>query len=272
MALANEMNKLFGAIAPGMCRLAMNGGIAVKTSSGYKTYNMNTHRLINCDSFALDIGSDFFFCIPTNHVSSGNIILINGRPCCVIGTDGEQIRVINYENNTIDTVLPERHMFMGNMYFYSKIVSPFGNGAIAKNGKGAGAGMKRLFKYAMMSEMLKGSSGGFPGMGKTDGQSGMLGGMPMMFMMMNGGFDDMFNGMFDDDDDGEFMGGMFDDDSDAPPRTSRPKDKTSKGGKTAPKRTAPKAQDKDQTLIDSVPIPDDDDDDELEHFDDEEDN
>ena len=32
-------NGMFGKIAPGMCRLSMNGGIAVKTDNGYKTYN-----------------------------------------------------------------------------------------------------------------------------------------------------------------------------------------------------------------------------------------
>ena len=31
-------NGMFGKIASGMCRLSMTGGIAVKTSNGYKTY------------------------------------------------------------------------------------------------------------------------------------------------------------------------------------------------------------------------------------------
>lgn len=32
-------NGMFGKVANGMCRLSMSGGIAVKTSNGYKTYD-----------------------------------------------------------------------------------------------------------------------------------------------------------------------------------------------------------------------------------------
>lgn len=38
----NVFNGMFGKIAPGMCRLSMSGGIAVKTNSGYKTYNIKS--------------------------------------------------------------------------------------------------------------------------------------------------------------------------------------------------------------------------------------
>ena len=49
--MTNVFNGMFGKIAPGMCRLSMNGGIAVKTSNGYKSYNVKNGRLTNCDSF-----------------------------------------------------------------------------------------------------------------------------------------------------------------------------------------------------------------------------
>ena len=39
------LNGMFGKVASGMCRLTMNGGIAVKTSNGYKSYNIKTGRL-----------------------------------------------------------------------------------------------------------------------------------------------------------------------------------------------------------------------------------
>ena len=52
----NMLNGMFGKVAPGMCRLSMNGGIAVKTSNGYKSYNIKTGRLTNCDSFVFNIG------------------------------------------------------------------------------------------------------------------------------------------------------------------------------------------------------------------------
>jgi hypothetical protein len=52
----------------------------------------------------------------------------------VIEADKNKITVINYEDSAIDTIVPERHMFMGNAYFYGKIVSMFGND-IVKNKK-----------------------------------------------------------------------------------------------------------------------------------------
>lgn len=175
------MNGMFGKIAPGMCRLSMNGEIAVKTSNGYKTYNIKTGRLVNCSNFVFDIGEDFFFLIPTNKVHKGDIILVNGKPKCVVKAEDNQITVINYEDSTVDTILPERHVFMGNTYFYGRIISMFGDSF--KGGKKNG--INNIFKYMMMSEMMKGSTG-----------SGMNNMLPFM-MMGNGGFENMFEGMFD---------------------------------------------------------------------------
>ena len=181
MNIGGFMNGMFGKIAPGMCRLSMNGEIAVKTNTGYKTYNLKTGRLTNCSNFVFDIGEDFFFLIPTNKVTKGDIILVAGKPKCVVDVADNKITVINYEDSTVDTILPERHVFMGNTYFYGKIVSMFGN-----NFKGKKGGMSNIFKYMMMSEMMKGG---------TSNMSGML---PLM-MMGNGGFENMFDGMFDFD-------------------------------------------------------------------------
>lgn len=180
---ANKMfNGMFGKIAPGMCRLSMDGKIAVKTNNGYKTYNMNTGRLVNCNNFVFDIGEDFFFVIPTNKVHKGDIILVNGKPKCVIEADKEKVTVINYEDSTVETQLLERHVFMGNTYFYGKIVSLFGDNL--KGGKGA----NNIFKYMMMSEMMKSNNG-----------SGNMSNMLPLMMMSGGNFGDMFEGMFDFD-------------------------------------------------------------------------
>lgn len=184
MNMNGLMNGMFGKIAPGMCRLSMNGEIAVKTSNGYKTYNMNSGRLVNCSNFVFDIGEDFFFLIPTNRVHKGDIILVNSKPKCVVEVENNKITVINYEDSTVDTILPERHVFMGNVYFYGKIVSMFGDSF--KNNKKDG--MNNIFKYMMLSEMMKGGGG-------TSGMNNML---PFM-MMGNGGFENMFDGMFDFD-------------------------------------------------------------------------
>lgn len=130
------MNGMFGKVAPGMCRLSMSGGIAVKTSGGdYKSYNIKTGRLTNCSNFVFDIGEDFFFVIPTNKVEKGDIILVSGKPRCVVGVEDNKITVINYDDSTVDTILPERHVFMGETYFYGKIISMFGGSSGVKVGE-----------------------------------------------------------------------------------------------------------------------------------------
>lgn len=187
----NFMNGMFGKIAPGMCKLSMSGGIAVKTSTGYKSYNVKTGRLTNCSNFVFGNTEEFFFVIPTNKVEKGDIILIAGKPKCVIEAEKNKITVINYEDATVDTVIPERHVFMGNTYFYGKIVSMFGN-----DFKGGKKGMNKMMSYMMMSEMMKGT-GGKSYDGTVNNANSML---PMM-LMMNGGFSDMFDGMFDFDED-----------------------------------------------------------------------
>lgn len=185
--MTNMFNGMFGKIAHGMCRLSMSGGIAVKTSNGYKSYDIKNGRLTNCTNFVFDIGDEFFFVIPTNKVAPGDIILANGKPKCVIEAKNNTITVINYEDATIDTIVPERHVFMGNTYFYGKIVSMFGNSF----GKGKG-GMKNMMSYMMMNEMMKGR-------GTAGGGNDMMQ-MAMAMQMMGGeNFMDMFEGMFDFD-------------------------------------------------------------------------
>ena len=186
----NFLNGMFGKVAPGMCRIGMNGKIAIKTSNGYKSYNVATGKLTNCDSFAFDIGEDMFFIIPTNKVEKGDIILASGKPKCVIDVAKNEIKAFCYEDGTIETIVPEHHVFMGKQYFYGKIVSIFGNMITGKKG-----GMNNIFKYMMMSEMMKG--GGTQDSGSPFGNS-----MFPMMLMMNGG--EMFDGLFDiADDDSE---------------------------------------------------------------------
>ncbi|MBR2572160.1 MAG: hypothetical protein IKE30_08585 [Clostridia bacterium] len=181
------MNNLFdgicGKVAPGLCRISMTGDIAIKTSSGYRTYDPEKNRLTNCDSFVLDIGEDFFFVLPTNRVRPGDIILAGGLPKCVLKADAGTITVINFENAVVETLLPEHHMFMGNSYLYGRITSMFG-----KNGVKGKKGMNGIMKYMMMSAMMKGKEGGMSAM------------LPMLLM---GGRMDFMDGLFDDEDDGK---------------------------------------------------------------------
>ena len=187
----NVFGNLFGRIAPGLCRLGVSGGIAVKTSSGYKSYNVKTGRLTNCDNFVFpDVSEDFFFVVPTNKVAVGDIILVNGKPKCVIEAEKNKITVINYEDSTIDNIIPERHVILGNTYYYGKIVSIFGGNPL--NGE---KGTNKIMKYLMMTEMMKGFSGGNSFGSSNNGMSAML---PLM-MLGNGGMDNIFSDMFNFD-------------------------------------------------------------------------
>lgn len=174
--IRNSLSKMFCKVKPGMCRLSMNG-IAVRTSSGdYKTYDVATGQLVNCADFVFDVGDEWFFCIPTNQLFKGDIIIANGSPAAVIEIGDNQIKAFRYEDSTIVTIVPEHFVFLGNTYFYSKIVSLFGN-------MSGGMDMNNIMSYMMMSEMMKGSSG--------SGADNKM--MPFMMMSMMGGHNPFAN-------------------------------------------------------------------------------
>ena len=177
--VTNSLSSLFHKLAPGQCRLTMNG-IGVKTSNGYKTFDPVTQTLVNCGDFVLDIGDDMFFCIPTNNVQQGDIIIASGSPVCVISMSGNRIEALRYEDSTVQTIIPENIMFMGGTYFYSKVFSPF-SGMINGNDP------SQLMSLMVMSQMMSGDNNG----------SGM-GNLMVMGMMLNGGFNfgNIFSNMF----------------------------------------------------------------------------
>ena len=95
------------------------------------------------------------------------------------------ITAINYEDSTVENIVPERHVFMGNTYFYGKIVSLLGSNITkGKNG------MNNIFKYMMLSQMMGGN-------GSTGSGNNINSMLPLM--MMGGNMGDMFDGMFDFD-------------------------------------------------------------------------
>lgn len=177
-----NFGNLFSKIAPGMCRISTNG-IAIKVGSDYKVYDVKSGKLINVSNFVFDPGDDMFFAIPTNKVKRGDIILATNGPATVIEASKNEIKAFDYKSGLIVQIVPERHIFLGNTYFYSKIVSPF-----ASFGKGS-LGGNNMLRLMMMNSMLK------------DG-----GDMSKMLvygsMMGNGGFDfgSIFDNMFDSDD------------------------------------------------------------------------
>lgn len=178
--IQNSFNGMFGKIAPGMCRLTMNGNIAVKCSNGYKSYNVKKGTLTNVTNFCFNVGDEMFFVIPTNKVEVGDIILVGGKPKCVTEANKKTITVIDYENSEVRQVVPERHVFMGSTYFYGKIVSMFGN--LFKNGKGLGNVMKMM----MFSQMMGGNAGNNNGFGQM-----------MAMSMFMGNKENPFEGLFD---------------------------------------------------------------------------
>lgn len=173
---------MFGKIAPGMCRLSMNGNIAVKCNNGYKSYNVKKGTLTNVTNFCFNVGDEMFFVIPTNKVEVGDIILVGGKPKCVTAVDNKIITAIDYENSEVRQIVPERHVFMGSTYFYGKIVSMFGNSF--KSGKGLGNVMKMM----MFSQMMGGNN--------TGNNNNGFGPMLAMSMFM-GKENNPFEGMFD---------------------------------------------------------------------------
>ena len=174
-------NKFFNKIQPGMCRLSFNG-VAIKINGQYKTYDVDTGILTNCDDFVFDIGDEMFFAIPCNKVSKRDIILAANGPACVINASENEIKAFDYKTGTIVTIVPERHILFGSTYFYSKIFSPFANMAKGDNP------MEKMLPLMMFSEMSKSDSD----MSKTMG----------IAMLMNGGmnFTSMFDGVFNTQD------------------------------------------------------------------------
>ncbi len=194
----NMFNGVIGKIKPGCCRLGMNGRIAIRTSDGYKTYDPKTGNVTNCSNFVLDVADDLFMVIPTRKLKEGDIVLINGKPMYILEVKAKnRVEAMNYEDSTIQTVIPERHAIMGRK-FYGKIVSLLGNGF----GKTKGGFFKNMLKLKMMSSMFGGS-------GASDGMFGGNG-LAMMMLMGNGSMDGLFDGFADEDDeDDEETGGVF---------------------------------------------------------------
>ena len=171
--MGNMFHGMFGKIDKGLCAMSMSGGIAIKTSNGYKTYNVAKKRLTNVTNLCFD-ASDLFFVMPTSKVQIGDVILVAGKPKCVIGINDESIKCIDYENSEIREIVPERHVFMGSTYFYGKIVSLFGGAGL--KGKGL---MGKLLQLMVMKNLMGGS-----------GSSDSMGGLGQMMMMQQ-----LFGGM-----------------------------------------------------------------------------
>lgn len=182
----NFFNGMFKPVSNDCCKMAMNGKIAIKTSNGYKTFDVKTRRLVNCDNFAFDM-PNMFWMIPTMSVKTGDIIMINNKPKAVLNVGDGYIETFSYEDSTIDKTVVETHVWMGKKYCYGKIVSPFGNMMSSDSG------MENMMKMMMFSQMF------------GNGSNSSNNFNPMMFMLMGKDFSmgDMFGDMFNLDSDEE---------------------------------------------------------------------
>lgn len=175
----NVFGDCFKQVSNGCCKMSIDGQIAVKTSTGYKTFDIKKNRLANCDNFAFDM-KGMFWVVPTFKVSKGDIIMVNGKPRAVIEVKDSYIETFSYEDSTIDKVIPEYHTFFNHTYCYGKIVSPIAS--MTKSDEGMGS----LMKMMMFSQMFENNTGN---------SSSMNGFNPMMFMFMDKDFSmgNMFN-------------------------------------------------------------------------------
>jgi hypothetical protein len=183
---------MFGPIEAGKCKLGMNGKIAIKTPNGYKTYDAKKNRLTNVGTFAFDM-FNMFWLIPTNTLQVGDIILMQKGdrrvPRFVIKVDNGIITALDYEDNELKQVLPERHILMGKVFFYAKIWCPFKG--MASNGNM----FSQMFKMQLMSQMMNGmmNGGNVADAVNPMGNMGQMFMMPMMMQLMGG----MFGGKAD---------------------------------------------------------------------------
>jgi hypothetical protein len=214
---------MFGQPAPGLCRIGANGKLAIRTKDGYKSFDAATGNLVNVGQFCLDAGAELFFIVPCNKVKAGDVILVKGSPRCVVKQENNEITAFNYETGNVDTIVPEKHLFMGNTYFYGKLVSPF-----LKGDKG---GFKNILKFMMFSKLANGGSFGadansllpllllggseaksmLPLMLLQQGGNGGLNGLLPLMLLSDGGVDNLFDGLVD----GGFDG-LFDDEEEKP--------------------------------------------------------
>lgn len=212
-SIASIFSNMLGQLEPDTVRMTFDGNVAVKTANGYKTYNVAKKKAINMDSLVMPDMSAFLL-LPSTKVKVGDIIMRDGAFYSIISVDDTTNELVgyNYESGKKETLVRETHCFLGNTYFYSKLVSPilsfFGNKSKSKPEAKKEEGssdtevaeaedtMSMLLPLAMMSQngdmnsilpMLLMSKMG----GKED--SGMLK-ILMLSSMMGGGNSNM-NGM-----------------------------------------------------------------------------
>ena len=164
-SLTSVFANMLGTLESDMIRMTFDGKVAVKTTKGYKTYDVDKKKAINMDSLVMpDMAA--FLLLPSTKVKTGDIILRDGAFYSIISIDDATNELIgyNYEAGKKETIVRETHCFLGNTYFYSKLFSPilsfFGNKPKSDDKKEDGSKdteasedtMSALLPLAMMSQ------------------------------------------------------------------------------------------------------------------------
>ena len=161
-SLTATFANMLGTLEPNMIRMTFDGKVAVKTTKGYKTYDVAKKKAVNMDSLVMPEMASFLL-LPSTKVKVGDIILRDGAFYSIISVDDATNELIgyNYEAGKKETIVRETHCFLGNTYFYSKLFSPvlsfFGGKpkSDAKKEEGSEdteATMSTLLPLAMMSQ------------------------------------------------------------------------------------------------------------------------
>lgn len=207
----------FGKVADGVLRMSYKSGIAVRTSNGYRVYDVNTGKLDNVTDLCMDLPG-MFYTVPCKAYKPGDLIFFDGSMKAVVEVGKVSVKAFDYERSVIEEIVPETILF-GHKKLYPKVISLMGDFA----GLGdEGSDMSSLLTMGLLSKGMTGTPdaglGGilpflFMGKGKGKGFRKMLpfmalsqqqaGGQPvnpmLMMAMMN---DDPLDlgGLFDGDD------------------------------------------------------------------------
>ena len=180
MLTTTQTNNLFSPINNALIRLTTEG-VAVKTNNGYKVYNHKNGTVTNCSDFVIDAGVNLFFYAPCNKVEVGDIVLTGNSLVTIVSVNEEthRIEAFKYEDSSVITLVPEKFMFMGEGYLFTKVVSVLGD---IKEG----INTKKVMNLMLIGNMFK-----------NEGNNNFLNQMMMFNMMNKCNFGDIFSGLFD---------------------------------------------------------------------------
>ena len=164
----NSLKQMFGKLETKNFALSFDGKIAIfsENESSYQTWDKEKQTLTDVNDFVIDV--PFFFKMPVQKVSVGDLILINDVPHYVIENKGAVgISVLNVETGNVVQKVKKSNLL--NFNFYVKVVSLFEN---SLDGKSENQ-MQNMLPLLML--------GGSENSGENSGME-----MFLMMQMMNG--------------------------------------------------------------------------------------